>query len=311
MDNLDKKILRELLQNSRVPITKLSKKLKTKREVINYRIKKLKENKIILDFTTEIDYSKLGYIGIAVFIQIKLEKEKEFKEYLKKLNYISWFSQLTGIWSFGFSILGKNKEQLQKRFLEISKNFEEEIIDYRILMHDKNRFFQEKIFGGNAKDEEKLEETIQLDKKDKLILKELLKNSRVTPVDISKKLNLTAQAISNRLKILNKKLGIKYSLLVNFEKLGIYQHSIFIKNKNILQRSKLIEFLKNHKKVSFIAEYLENEILEFGIFVENPYKIRKYVKEVEEQFPKNRLIEISLFQQDINSTKPAECILED
>jgi DNA-binding Lrp family transcriptional regulator len=250
-------------------------------------------------------------LGGAVFIQIKSEKEKEFREFLEKLNYVSWVSQLTGIWGYGFSIIAKNKNELQMKFSEIYKKFESDIIDHKFLMHYKNYFFYEKLFGKKPEERDLNKKIISLDKKDKIILKELLKNSRTTTVEISKKINLTAQAISNRIKILNKKINIKYSILVNLEKIGIYQYSIFIKNKNINQKNNLIKFLKNHKQVNFIAEYLGNELLEFGIFVENPYLIRKYLKEIEEEFPKNRLVEISLFQQDIKSIKPPECIFEE
>jgi len=312
MDNLDKKILRELIRNSRIPITLLARKLMASREVVDYRIKKLKDDKIILDFTTEFDFKKLGYIGAAVFVQIKSKSEENFKNYLETLNNISWFSKLTGIWSFGFSILARNEEELNKSFLEIFKKFELDIIDYRFLIHNQNYFLSEKIFGGEIEEniKNKEEKTI-LDKKDKQILKELIKNSRTTPVEISNKLKITAQAISNRIKILNRKLNIKYSVLINFEKINLYLYSVFIKNKNLAQKNKLINFLKNHPQVNFIVEYLGDEMIEFGIFVENPYLIRKYLKEIEEEFPESRLVEISLFQQDIKSIKPPECLFVD
>ena len=109
MDKIDEKILGELISNSRIPVTILAKKLRISREVANYRISRLVKEGIIKEFTTEIEH--IGFIGAAVFINIKASKEEEFKEYLMKLNFVSWVSQLSGIWNFGMSIYGRNNKE--------------------------------------------------------------------------------------------------------------------------------------------------------------------------------------------------------
>ncbi|MCH8022562.1 MAG: winged helix-turn-helix transcriptional regulator [Thaumarchaeota archaeon] len=54
LDKLDRKILFELDLNSRIPTTKLAKKLKVSREVVDYRIKRLTDNKYIRTFAEEV-----------------------------------------------------------------------------------------------------------------------------------------------------------------------------------------------------------------------------------------------------------------
>ena len=100
MDILDQKILLELMKNSRIPLTKLAKKLKRSREMLLYRIERLKENRIIIDFVTEINLEKLGFIGAAVFLTIKSKADKKFKEYLIKSPFVSWVAEHSGIWCF-------------------------------------------------------------------------------------------------------------------------------------------------------------------------------------------------------------------
>ena len=104
MDKLDSKIMLELINNSRIPLTVLAKKLKVSREVLNYRINNLKKEKIIIDFTTEIDIKKLGFIDAAVFIKTKAKRNLEFKEFLSSCGFVSWVAELSGIWNFGLSI---------------------------------------------------------------------------------------------------------------------------------------------------------------------------------------------------------------
>src|SRR3989338_533662 len=137
MDKLDTDLLRILMQNSRIPITSLAKKLKVSREVATYRLNRLKRENIILDFVTEINIEKLGFVGAAVFVNIKATKQKEFKQFLAETPFVSWVAELSGIWSFGFSIIGKTNEELDDNFLQIYDKFKDAIIDHRFTLHKK------------------------------------------------------------------------------------------------------------------------------------------------------------------------------
>lgn len=60
----------------------------------------------------------------------------------------------------------------------------------------------------------------------------------------------------------------------------------------------------------FVAEYIGSPFLEFGVFVDNPYDLRKILQEVEEVFPNNKILEVSLFQQELVSIGPPKCIFQ-
>lgn len=310
MNKLNQKIILELMKNSRTPVTTLAKKLKASREVITYRINKLKKDKVILNFVTEINIAKLGYVGAAVFVNVKTKKEKEFKQFLEKADFVSWVAELSGVWSFGLSIYGRSNEEIDQKFLLIYNRFKEDIIDHRITMHRRSLFYYEKYLENKAITiSKKRERDYSLDQKDKTILQELTKNSRVDCVKLSQKVKLTAPAVSKRIKELEKSNFIeKYSLFIDVSKLGLLQYSIFIINKNINDKEKLLAYLKEHPKVSFIAEYVGDPFLEFGIVVKDPYALRPKLQEIEESFPDNRIIEVSLFQKEIVSVGPPECV---
>ena len=311
MDKLNQKLLLELMKNSRTPTTVLAKKLKSSREVINYRINKLKKDKIIIDFITEINLEKLGYIGAAVFLAIKAKTDKEFKNYINNSPYVSWVAEHAGIWNYGLSIYGKNNEEVDKRFLELYNKFKEDIIDHRFTFHKRNHFFYEKYFSSLPLTKKQKEKFYKIDKHDKLILKELSLNSRLDSVQLTKKVPLTAQAIRNRIRNLEQANIIqKYSLFVDVSKLNSFQYSIFISNKNIKDKKRLLAYLSEHPKVSFIAEYLGDPFLEFGVFINDPYKLREILQEIEEEFPDNRILEVSLFLQEFVSIGPAKCVFD-
>lgn len=312
IDKTDQELLKLLMKNSRMPVTQLAKKLKISREVATYRLNKLKKEEIILDFVSEIDISKLGFIGAAVFVNVKAARQKEFEQFLKASPFVSWVAQLSGVWSFGFSIIGKSNEELDKRFLQIYHKFREDIIDHRFTLHRKSSFFYEKYFGElpELKKKKKLID-YPIDFKDKMLLQELAKDARISAVSLSQNVALTAPAVAHRIKQLEASGYIqKYSLFVNLRKLGLSQYSIFVINKSVDEKEKLVKYLAQHPQVSFIAEYVGDQFIEFGIFIKDAYELRERLQEIEEKFPNNRVIEVSLFQKEFVSTGPPDCVFE-
>ncbi|PIN86205.1 hypothetical protein COV19_05345 [Candidatus Woesearchaeota archaeon CG10_big_fil_rev_8_21_14_0_10_44_13] len=307
MDKIDTKLLLELMRNSRIPVTQLAKRLKVSREVANYRMSKLKQEGVLLNFVTEINVQKLGFIGAAVFVNVKTEKEKEFMDFLDKCGFVSWVAELSGVWSFGFSIYGRTNEELDSNFLVIYNKFKESILDHRFTLHRKSSFFYEKYFDSMPEPKKEGSSKYSIDAKDKVILRELSRNSRIDTVSLSKLVGLTAPAIAQRIRHLEKNDYIqKYSIFVDISKLGLFQYSVFIVNKNIDVQKQLVSYLSQHPKISFIAEYVSDPFMEFGLIVSNPYELRKALQEIGQSFPDNRIIEVSLFQREFVSVGAAK-----
>ncbi len=312
MDKIDTDLLRILMQNSRIPITRLAKKLKISREVATYRLNKLKKDGVILNFVTEINIEKLGFVGAAVFINVKATRQKEFKQFLAETPFVSWVAELSGVWSFGLSIIGKTNKELDEKFLQIYNEFKDAIIDHRFMLHRKSSYYYEKYFGELPKlIIEKKYKYHKVDKKDKIILQELSKNARIDSVALSQKISLTAPAVAQRIKRLEASGHIeKYSIFIDISKLGLFQYSILIVNKNINEKLKLVNYLTQNKSVSFLAEYVGDPFIEVGLFVKDPYKLRERLQQIEETYPDNRLIEVSLFQKEFVSVGPPLCVFE-
>lgn len=311
MDALNKKILLELVKNSRIPVTTLAKRVRSSREVVSYRISNLIKDGIILDFFSEINTYKLKFLSASLFVNIKSKREKEFKDFLKECNFTSWSGEFSGVWRFGVDIYGLSNEEIHEGFRKIYSLFKEDIIDYRLSIYKQKTFFYEKYlneisFFQNKKQKEKEQD---LDEKDKLILKELSKNSRIEYVDLSKKLALTIPSINHRIKKLESGGYInKYSTFLDISKLGLFQYSIFITNKNIDDKTKLLSYLSKHQNVSFIVEYIGDPFLEFGLFVKDPYDLRGILQQIEESFPDNRIIDVFLIQKEFISVGPPSCV---
>jgi len=310
LDATDKKLLGALIRNSRLPMAKLAKSAGVSREVATYRLQRLKDRGILLDYVTEIDMEKMGYVGAAVFVATKTQRESEIREYLKNSPHICWVGEHVGIWDFGMSIFGKTIEEVDDKFRKMQEKFKDIIIDHRFTQHKRNHYYYEKLFGVPLSRPPPRGKPHSLDQTDKTLLRELALNSRSDYTHLSKKVPLTAQAIKKRIKTLESGGYIKkYTVFLDYSKLNIYQYSIFIVNKNVDDRRKLLAFLEEHQDVCFICEYIGDPFLEFGVFVDDPYKLRRIIRVIEESFPDNRIVEHSL-QKEFVSFGPARCVFE-
>ncbi len=75
LDGIDNQILEMLLDDSRTPLSHISKEVGISSPAIRERIKKLEQEGIIKGFSTIIDYKKLG-LGLTAFIGLSMDDSK-------------------------------------------------------------------------------------------------------------------------------------------------------------------------------------------------------------------------------------------
>ena len=87
LDDVDRKILDILIDNTRIPFTDISKKLLISAGTVHVRVKKMEDAGIIKGSTLNLDYVKLGYSFIA-YVGIFLEKNNMTDRVLQALKDI-------------------------------------------------------------------------------------------------------------------------------------------------------------------------------------------------------------------------------
>ncbi len=291
MDTKDKKILAELLSNSRIPVSKLAKNVGVSREVALYRLNRLIKDKVILGFYTIIDTEMLGYSRFTCFFQLKgisNLKEKEFLQFLAGHKFAAYIGPVIGKWNVVFDLLAKDKNHLGSLVQEITDYIKPYIESYKIITTAaEQEIFPTKLLGIKKEIEyKKSDKKVKLDNKDLGILKLISANSRIEYVEISKKLKLTPNAIKYRLKNLEQSGVIKgYTISIDMGKLNYEWYNIQIKltDKKELQ---LKQFLKQHKLVIYYYKYLKHKDwdLDIGIIARNSLELRDFIVELKEHF---------------------------
>jgi Lrp/AsnC family transcriptional regulator for asnA, asnC and gidA len=153
VDDIDKKILDVLIDNTRTPFTDIAKKLNVSAGTVHVRVKKMEEAGIIQGSSLSVDYHKLGYIFTA-YIGIYLEKTSQTSFVLsriKEIPYVTVAHITTGKFNIFCKIRAQNTEHAKKIIFELDDidgvlrtesmiSLEESINDKRRLLH---KVFQE------------------------------------------------------------------------------------------------------------------------------------------------------------------------
>ena len=121
VDQKDREIITELILNSRQTVGELGKKLGIPPTTIHNRIKKLEKQGIILNYSANIDYKKLGrpvmaFVGVTINYHIdgKKVRQSEVAEKIKKMNGVRDVSILTGGLDIIAKILAKDIDDLNE-----------------------------------------------------------------------------------------------------------------------------------------------------------------------------------------------------
>lgn len=73
LDNTDRKILNVLVDNSRLSLRQIAAKVEVSVATVMHHINKLEKEKVIKNYTTKLDYEKIGY-DIEVIIEVRISK---------------------------------------------------------------------------------------------------------------------------------------------------------------------------------------------------------------------------------------------
>lgn len=292
MDVKDRRILAELLLNSRIPVSKLAKNVGVSREVALYRLNRLIREKVILGFYTILDTETLGYSRYTCFFQLRgisNLKEKEFLHFLTEHKFVTYLSPVIGKWNVVFDLLAKSKNHLHSLTKEITDYIKPYIEYYQIISTaTEQEIFSTKLVGIKKEmGHKRTAKKIELDNKDQEILKLISINSRTEYVEMSKKLKLTPNAIKYRLKKMEASGIIKqYIIAIDVRKLNYEWYNLQLKLIENKKEAQLKQFFKQQQSVIYYYKYLKHKNWDFdiGVIVKNSLELRGFILDLKEHF---------------------------
>ena len=175
LDLIDRKIILELDTNARSSFSEIGKKLKISKNNVQYRVKKLVEDKVIKKFVSQFSLGTLGLFLGKLYIQLtglSKETEEELHKYLINDERIVWVARSEGRWDLMIGAYVESIPQFNDIRMNFFKKYEKYISSYDIIFLVEGYTSQRTYLFDKKTPSKKVEKyiglkKIELDKKDK------------------------------------------------------------------------------------------------------------------------------------------------
>lgn len=293
----DKKILYQLDLNSRQTNTQIAKKVGLSKDVVNYRVKKLEEEGYIKGFYSVIDFYKLGFISVRVYIKLasaSIEREKEIFDFLIKNKTVMYVNKADGNFDLGIGTYVKNIWEFEEFYLDFKKKYKEFIGKDQISIFTRVHHFHRAYILDKKQDETNPdvaggEERVECDKLDMEILKLLAGNARIPITEIAEKLKTPVMTISFRIKQLEKKkIILAYRMNFDFSMIGFEYYKVDLILNNISKVKELASYCHIHPNIIYIDQTIGGSDFEFDLEVDSKEDFLKIMDELKMKFPEIR-----------------------
>lgn len=247
LDYYDKIILFELDKNARISTSDIAKQIKKSKQFVDYRIKKLEQEKVITGYTTVIDYSRLGYISIRVYLKlhnIAPERQKQLEEELIEDKEVWWLVAMEGQWDVGYAMAVKNILDFYDYWDKIMKKYRQFISKKSIVIYTHIRQYPKSYLVGKKNSNPGTlvgasKESSDVADFDRKLLKLISDKARLPLLEIAANLKTSPQVVRNHIKKLEK-LGViqGYRALIDVSFLGYRYYKAYI---NLIHTDRLRE----------------------------------------------------------------------
>lgn len=296
LDKKDYKILWNMDYGARVPAGELAKKLKTSKQALNYRLKKLFENNIIQKAVSVIDIHRLGYLTYRSYVRLKNvddKSENKFIKYFRNHSNVLWMASFSGAWDVEIVFVARNFIHFYNLWKEAKEEMGEYMLKYDLsmsvvnyhfprdyLIDKKRKNFDMKYYGFEPKNE-------NLDKLDQSILAQLSDNCRQSNLEIGEKVGTSYHTVRKRIERMESR-GIiqSHRLELNLDKLGLqyYKLLLSLRNPKKEDEKRMWEFCSKYNFVAYIVEVLGEWQLEVELETKSEKQFYDFFRDFKNEF---------------------------
>ena len=319
LDKKDRRILKELFDDARKPISEIARKVRLSKEVVNYRINRLHESGFLVGFNTVIDVKKLGWMMFLVYVRLKNlnpEEENRILLTLKEHENIAWMIKCIGNYDIVLKIFAKNQNDVGTiiKNIEADCKIDEYQIDYLSEEHAVPFSF---IYEGDEethvlKDEKEIK--INLEEIDYKILEQLAKNARMPSSELVVKLKSTREIIRYHLKKLEtSKVILKYRPDTLPALMGYNWYFLVLKTGNLDKNTdnKLKTYLLNCENATYFYKTVGSADIQIELRVKTTEELSNIIGEIRSILQsKLKRHELLLIMKELKYTYFTECLIK-
>lgn len=294
----DKLILKELLEDGRKTSASISKEIDLGREIVNYRIKRLVKENLIVKFVPKLHEGQGSYKEYVILLKLKLEDAISKEEFVKNTignKFLVWVLKSSEGWDLIIKLYALNVEEFQNKLHEVLELFSDVLAKYYTILSSQpikeaqREILLESVFHDTIKKDfetiKNVEMNFQIDNKDKELLNLLSCDGRVQYKDLATKLDVSADTVKYRIeKLKHQGLIERFEPVINFSKLGFLQYALILKCGYLHPETleKLNLHISTHKHIVRAIKNTYSEEFFMTIICED----KSYTKEFEEEISK-------------------------
>lgn len=293
IDYKDEKILSLLSENSRMPITAISRKIKLSKEGTFYRINKLQKQGVIKQFIPIFDLRDFGFHTYHVFMVIdesNIDRKNRFLHHLLNHRSTRSIMEYSDRWDIEWVLAARNVQDFDHIMTDLTKDFADIIIEkhkfeiiigykslhYPTAAHDKS------LLLGLKKPYKK-----QIDAKSMQIIEALCHDARLSTYEIAEKIGVSADTVSYRIKKLQQlKIIRQFSIMTGLSSLGYHWHTMCINLRtfDLSHELKFKEYISNKPEILRAVKVLGDWDLMLNIVIKNFEDLHRIVKDIYRNF---------------------------
>ncbi len=291
-DALDRRILQILDWKARTPVTKIAKLVRSNKDVVAYRIRKLEEEGIITRYYPVLNLSRLGYYANRLNIEteeLTAMQEEELVKFLDKIGS-GLIYRMDNPFKYGIFIWTKSVYDMDGILLKIKRHLGPKFVRYRYalmctirqyprdaLLWEKVHTKQYNIVPSKPADHDEI---------DINILRELSKNARASTVHIAQKLGIPQPTISYRIRALEKNgIILGYRADLNVRKLGYEDVAVEIYLRDNENVEAIEKWANGNPHSTWLQKIIGEADIELELEVKNRDELEKILNELRSKFP--------------------------
>lgn len=300
LDKRDLTITQTLHLNSKATLSSIGKQINLSKKNVARRINGLGDKGIITGYHAFINLFKLGF---EVY-QIKIKPEGtilEKNQYIERISKLSFVNQILVLQSKeGLLVRIAVKYNVQEAIEKLTEGIT--IISFEIAEVNRISIKSLDIIGTNINNRPitmcRTDEPIKIDGVDIQIIKALCENSRISILDLSRKLKLSKDIISYRKKKLTKEgLIVKYFAAFNQYRLGYQTYILTIELFNVSLREKLRSYLGSIDNTTGLIESISAKAITSFLFFKDVKELMSFEQDLLKKFNDIKKHDFTLVQE--------------
>ncbi len=297
----DRKILALLCRNVRLPLAKIAQLLRLSRQSVEYRIKVMERAHILEGSRAVVNISKLGYQSYHYFFTLQDEDaEKKVRERALASEMVNTLITYSGRYTHELSIMARTPHEAQQHFLALIEKLPiSNAVPCVLLQTVKASVLPElqsekppviKYLRNDPSFSKQFtlpEQVYQIDEKDRALLYLLSQNAQESLASLGKKIHLSSDGVSYRIKkLIRARNLLEFRPVINFEALSYSIEAVLVKvNRTKSEDEKFKEYLKNSLNTLWAAELFGQWDYLIYLIHHTQDEIHEYVNVLRKQFP--------------------------